>query len=128
MAALEKRKEGGVKDLACIGTLCQIHPSLRSDPFQAFPLALAGKPKPIAIRCPSCRKPVRRAYSSAQLTDFVFGLFACGCTGFSQFGELADPTLAEWSDLVTEAKGLGRGAVKVRTTMMEDSEEAGGLN
>jgi hypothetical protein len=39
-----------------------------------------------------------------------------------------EPTAAAWSEAVAEAKGLARGAVKVRTAMLEDTEEAGGMN
>jgi hypothetical protein len=117
-----------MKGFACTGTLTRIHKSLRADPFLAFPAALAGKPQPVGIRCPSCRKPVRRAYTSAQLTGWVFGFYSCSCTGLSQMANQPEPTAAAWSEAVAEAKGLARGAVKVRTAMLEDTEEAGGMN
>jgi hypothetical protein len=81
------RKESFVKGVTCMGTLSRIHRSLRADPFRISAGVLAGKPKPIGVRCQACRQPVQRAYSVAQLTGWVFGYFACACTILSQLGQ-----------------------------------------
>jgi hypothetical protein len=116
------------RDLACVGTICRIHRSFRNDPFRIFAMILSGKPKPIGVRCQSCGKAVQRVYTRAQVTGWVFGCYACACTMLSQLGQIADPTSEQWSEVVSDAKRLVSGGVKVHATTVEETLDVEGNN
>jgi hypothetical protein len=116
------------RSLACVGTICRIHRSLRNDPFRIFARILGGKPKPIGIRCQSCGQALQRVYTQAQVTGRVFRCYACACTMLSQPGQMADPTSEEWSEVVSEAKRLAGGGVKVHASMVEETPDVEGDN
>jgi hypothetical protein len=116
------------KGMACIRTLARIHPTIRDDPFAMLKGALTSIPQPLGFTCSHCQKPVRRGFTQPELTGFSFSLFACGCTGESRLTELGDPTSEQWGQIVTEAGQLKPGQVKVRSKIMDEPTDEGGLN
>src|SRR5262249_12425125 len=116
------------KGLACVGGICRVHHSLRTDPFGALTGAFVGKPKPIGIRCRACRQPIRRAYTPAELTGWSLSYYCCACTLLSQLAQLADPTLKDWSRVVARAKALEPGAIVLQAALVQEASDAGGEN
>ena len=113
---------------ACVRTICRIHRSFRSDPFRILAEILGGKPKPIGVRCQSCRQLVQCAYTQAQVTGWVFGYYACTCTMLSQLSQIADPTSERWSEVVAEAQRLVPGTLKVHAAIITEIPDFEGTN
>ena len=113
---------------ACVRTICRIHRSFRNDPFRIFAEILGGKPKPIGVRCQSCRQLVQHTYTQAQVTGWVFGYYACACTMVSQLSHIADPTSEGWNEMVAEANRLVPGTVKVHAAIVKEIPDFEGTN